>query len=384
MKAGANTFYRNKTRASLSAAQIAELKCNIEGFLRGEISISERSELSGVLTYLNAYVPSDDFGRDMQSEKHSFSTAEMARAFFLQPEQQKKYLIYRYRFNEYPRRKVHNPFPIVLSLEPVSACNLRCTMCFQIDPRLSKDKKHLGVMKMDLYRELIEEAGRHGLASLVLASRGEPTLHPQLPEMIRLAKAAGILEVKVNTNATKLNEKLSRALLDAAPEILVFSVDAASKEPFERIRVGANFDEVVANIDRFHEIRRNEYPESMTTTRISMLDLGDDTLEAESFWAPRVDEFSIGGVSDLLNVYDGPVLEDATPCTILWERLFIGWDGTVNPCDNDYLFELAFAKIGNGVSIESVWNSEKMKTYRGFHEMGKKSQLHPCGRCHGR
>ena len=39
-----------------------------------------------------------------------------------------QYLIFRYKFKNYPKNKIVTDFPIYLLIEPVSSCNLRCTM----------------------------------------------------------------------------------------------------------------------------------------------------------------------------------------------------------------------------------------------------------------
>ncbi|MEK7783695.1 MAG: hypothetical protein AAB279_07190, partial [Candidatus Binatota bacterium] len=56
------------------------------------------------------------------------------------------------------------------------------------------------------------EAAENDLCSIVLASRGEPTLHKELPEMITYARSKGIIDIKLNTNATRLTPELSRKL----------------------------------------------------------------------------------------------------------------------------------------------------------------------------
>ena len=51
-----------------------------------------------------------------------------------------KYLIYRYKLNIYPEKKIISKFPVYLLVEPTSVCNLRCVMCFQIDETYSKNQ----------------------------------------------------------------------------------------------------------------------------------------------------------------------------------------------------------------------------------------------------
>ena len=47
------------------------------------------------------------------------------------------YLIYRYKFKNYNKNGIIPDFPLYLLVEPTSICNLRCSMCFQIDKTFS-------------------------------------------------------------------------------------------------------------------------------------------------------------------------------------------------------------------------------------------------------
>jgi MoaA/NifB/PqqE/SkfB family radical SAM enzyme len=94
---------------------------------------------------------------------------------------------------------------------------------------------------------------------------GEPTTNPRLPDMIRVAKAAGC-EVGFSTNGTLLDPRLSETLVAYALNWISFSVDAASAETYERIRQGAEFDSMVRNVLALRDIkaaRRSKLPRLM-------------------------------------------------------------------------------------------------------------------------
>ena len=351
----------------------------------GEVDSTRRAELEGVVGYLEEVGSHYSEGRDLGVDKRSFSTTELGVAQRMDDSDLLRYLVYRYRFNHYPRAQQLLDFPLLLAIEPTSICNLRCIMCFQDDPRLSRNRELLGRMDFDLYRRIVDEGAKHGLAAIVLASRGEPMLHDRIFDMIRYAKGAGILDVKMNTNATRLTPERSRELLASGLDTLVFSVDAATKEDFERIRVRANFDKVVENIDTFNEIRAAEFSDAPLRTRISMvvIDERQDVQRAEDFWASRVDEFAVRSAIPRVGIYEQPPIPATRPCSLLWERLYVWWDGTVNPCDEDYLSRLAIGNVADGDTVASVWKGSAMTRYRRAHAAREKGCLTPCDRCPG-
>ena len=134
-----------------------------------------------------------------------------------------KYLIHRHKFNFYEDSHVLPDFPLYLILEPVSACNLRCPFCHQIDEKFTSNKQMMGMMKLELFKKIIDEAVNSGTEAITLTCRGEPTLHPQLGDMLEYCSGK-FIEFKMNTNATKLNEKLIHQILKSGMTDLVFSV----------------------------------------------------------------------------------------------------------------------------------------------------------------
>jgi organic radical activating enzyme len=367
---------------------IADLRDYLKTYI-AESGIEISNDLAGVINYLDDTNIHSSEGRNSSFYKKSFSITEIEKASGLPKYLKVKYLLYRYKYNHYPRNGLLTDYPILLAIEPTSICNLRCTMCFQADSTFTRDKTKMGLMDFEMYKYIIDDGINNDLCAIVLASRGEPTLHKRFPEMIKYAKQKDILDIKINTNATKLTKSLSRKILHAfdgghGVQTIVFSVDSSNKKEFEKIRVGANFDNVVENIDNFNIIRKKEFPDSIVRTRISMVIIGDkqDVEDARIFWSTKVDEFAVSHAIDRLNIYDLELSNLNRPCTQLFERLYIWFDGATNPCDSDYKSKLTPGSIKDH-SIKSIWNGTIMTEYRKKHLRGDKNSLNPCDKCVG-
>lgn len=291
------------------------------------------------------------------------------------------YLIYRYKFRTWPRKRILSEFPIHLLIEPTSICNIRCVMCFQVDKSFAQ-KEYMGRMPLDLFNKVIDEASSNSCRAITLASRGEPTLNKDLPLMLELIGKKNFLDVKLNTNATKLTEDICRAILTSGVNELVYSVDAGTKETYESIRVGGKFDNVVQNIDLFNEIRKSEFPNSKTVTRISGVKVNDsqDINQMVEFWSARVDEVTIKPAIPRWDSYNNELTYRLEPCEFLWERLYVWYDGKINPCDFDYK---SFLSVGNveDTSIKDAWLGKGYEKLREAHSSSKRSKVTPCDRC---
>jgi len=292
-----------------------------------------------------------------------------------------EYLTFRYKFNNFPIKRIVSDFPLYVLIEPVSACNLRCIMCFQIDETFSGNKNFMGKMNISLFKKIIDECETGGTKAITLASRGEPTLHPQLGEMLEYC-AGKFLELKLNTNATKLTEKISHQILKSEVTDLVYSIDSYTKKEYESIRVQGVFEDVLNNIKRFKEIKK-QYPDSKCATRISgvKVDPKQNPQKFKDFWQQYVDHVVMVEMEPKWDTYNNPVeLAGKNPCQILWERMYVWYDGICNPCDADYKSALSVGSVNNS-TIKEIWNSPKYKEIREFHSNGKRSMCFPCDRC---
>ena len=293
-----------------------------------------------------------------------------------------KYLIYRYKFKVYPKRKIVTDFPQYILIEPTSVCNLRCIMCFQVDRSFSSNKKYLGYMNLDLFRNIIDQAKNNDCNAITLASRGEPTLHKNFDQISKILHDSYLLDCKLNTNATMLNEKKINEILSANFSEVIFSVDAGTKETYEKIRYKGKFDKVVNNIKLFNSIRDRNFKNSNTVTRIAGVKILDeqDLEQMEGFWSNLVDEVSIKSASERWDSYNNKVNSIKDPCMNLWTRMYVWYDGTVNPCDFDYKSFLAVGNANENL-LKDIWKNQKYNKLRENHLNNLRGKHNPCDRC---
>ena len=292
-----------------------------------------------------------------------------------------RYLWYRYRYEIYPQRKIVDEFPPCLQVEPASSCNYRCTFCYQTDRTFTtRTSGQMGMMSLDLFKQVVDEAAGR-CEAVALASRGEPLLCPDLEGMLAYVRGK-FLALKINTNASLLEERLCHAILQADVNTVVFSVDAASEPAYSRLRVGGSLDRVRANMERFHEIRATQYPRCRTITRVSGVKVpGTPGIEEMArCWGDIADQVAFVTYNPWENTYERPINDLATPCSDLWRRMFVWWDGTVNPCDVDYKSTLAVGNVREQ-SLGELWRSARYEALRGQHLAQQRSQCSPCNCC---
>jgi len=292
------------------------------------------------------------------------------------------YLIFRYKFINFPKNRIASEFPNHLVIEPVSACNIRCVMCFQIDETFSKNQDYMGMMDIELFKKIIDNAYEIGIKAVTLTGRGEPTLHPKIGEMLKYCSGK-FFELKMNTNATKLNEKLIHEILTCDMTDLVFSVDSYQKSKYESIRVGGIFEDVFNNIKKFSEIKKSEYPKSNCATRISgvKVEKNLDVGKFKEFWKPYVDHVVLVDYDQKWDTYNNSKNDAGKgPCDYLWGEMNVWYDGLCNPCDVDYKSQLNVGSLLKN-TISEVWKGKEYQKFRELHLSNSRNKCSPCDRC---
>ena len=292
-----------------------------------------------------------------------------------------RYLVYRYKYNLYPILKKFDDYPPCVQIEPVSICNFRCVFCFQADKTFTDKKSgYMGYMDLDLFKSVIDEL-EGNVESITLASRGEPTLHKQLGEMLEYMNGK-FLAVKINSNASLFTDKMIHTILSNDVQTMAFSIDAADKELYEKLRVNGKFEKTLKNVERFNEIREKDYPTSRLVTRISGVKVNevqnvDDMVE---MWSSYSDLVAFTNYIPWESSYENKLSGVEEPCTELWRRMFVWWDGIVNPCDYDYKSTLSKWNVKNK-TVSEIWKSSQYNELRQKHLDNKRNEIEPCKRC---
>jgi pyruvate-formate lyase-activating enzyme len=142
------------------------------------------------------------------------------------------------------------------NVEVVGSCNLRCPSCPVGNMAGALRERPRGLMDPALFEEIVrkivrESPGRETKVSLY--DWGEPTLHPDLPDMIRLLRAHGLRSrVSSNLNLDKHLEEVVRA----DPDEFHVSLSGAFQDSYGRTHAGGDVETVRANLRQLARWKR--------------------------------------------------------------------------------------------------------------------------------
>jgi radical SAM protein with 4Fe4S-binding SPASM domain len=247
---------------------------------------------------------------------------------------------------------------------------------------MRREKK---TMSDELFERIAGQAAEYGIEWVNLQFYGEPLLDEKIFDRIcRLKKDK--IKVKFNTNASRLTNENARKLLDTGIDQVNISFDSTTKEKYNRIRVGLDYDAVVANIENFLEMKKNT-PTQTLMTFVSMKQNENEVKEFKRKWKGKSDKVLIGFARNWAGQLEVQVSEkdkylcaDKNICRALWSDMVIMQDGKVALCCSDYDGLVCMGDL-NYQTFGEVWNGESFVTYRRYHRIGKRRKLKLCRQC---
>ena len=245
--------------------------------------------------------------------------------------------------------------PNSLDIELTNRCNLNCPKC----PRGSMGRPE-GDMSVDLFKNIIDSSFPYIYFSW-LHLFGEPLLNSNVLEMIQYASRKGVA-CGISTNATTLDEKLSKELCRSGLDTIIFSIDATTKKTYKRIRPGGSFNRVIKNTENFLNLPERK---NIKHTIIQMIQMNGNQNEVDGFikkWKGSDRSVHIKQETSWAGYFKNKSQLNSIkhfPCSKLWERLTVDWQGDVSICCRDYKMQ---TKLGNITTqpFTKIWNSKQM------------------------
>lgn len=225
-------------------------------------------------------------------------------------------------------------------------------------------------MSMETYLQVIKrvlELGDLSQVSTSITGRGEPTLHPQIVDFVKILSENGI-KPAITSNGSRLTPTLSQQLLDAGLKKMVFSVSDIN-ENYQEI-YGLDFPVVLEKIENFIQMAKGKCHIQITVVRHRWnKETVDKTIE---FWNKKnVDHVMVtreenrAGLMESIFEFEDKqhhrenaiqLLNDkglSSICSSPFFTVFFGWEGQYNLCCQDWQKTVKLASIFD-YSIEEI------------------------------
>ena len=238
------------------------------------------------------------------------------------------------------------------SVEINDTCNINCPMC-----QTSLAKRSKGLMDVHLFETIVRKLKASGLNIANVHTIGDPLANRRLAEYLDVLRKYGMFLNVLSSNCLLLTAQID-TLFQYRDVIhsLRPSIDAASKDSYERIRLGGDWNRLQANLVTFAEKnRRSSRPFPVYVNNV----ISKDNFHEIAFipymfsFLTTPARFSFAFINSLSpsNEYftTQSYLEDYyclnAPCSQLWGQAVILKDGRISTCCRDYHGDLVFGNI---------------------------------------
>ena len=273
-------------------------------------------------------------------------------------------------------------FPISLTIEPTTACNLGCPEC---PSGLKQFSRPEGNLKNPLYESIINQVQKH-VFYLNFYFQGEPFINPNFLDMVAYANSKKIYTA-TSTNAHFLTDEMAKKTILSGLDRLIISIDGITQEVYENYRIHGKLDKVLEGtkhilkwkkelqsntpyvIFQFLVVQPNEH--QIEEAKLLANELGVDEIR---FKTAQVYNYENGNplipenekYSRYKKLPNGKFIlknKMLNECWRMWSSCVITWDGKVVPCcfDKDAQHQLGDVSISN---FKELWKSNTYQSFR--------------------
>jgi radical SAM protein with 4Fe4S-binding SPASM domain len=288
-----------------------------------------------------------------------------------------------YYVSKWTKKPIQWGYPVSISFEPTTSCNLRCPEC---PSGLRAFTRPTGMLKNDFFKQTIDQLYKD-LFYLVFYFQGEPYLNPDFLEMVKYATTKKIYTA-TSTNAHYLTDENARKTVESGLDRLIISVDGTTQDVYQQYRVGGKLEKVIKGAEnivkwkkelnskkpfvifQFLVVKPNEHQIEDVKALAEKIGVDDVWLKTAQVYdyendphqlIPTVEKYSRYKKNKEGEVQFKNKLENH--CWRLWHATVISWDGLVVPCcfDKDATHKLGSLK---DKSFKEVWQSDEYVKFR--------------------
>jgi radical SAM protein with 4Fe4S-binding SPASM domain len=297
------------------------------------------------------------------------------------------------------KKAVQWGYPVSISFEPTTSCNLRCPEC---PSGLRQFTRPTGMLQKDFFTTTINEIHKE-LLYLIFYFQGEPYLNPDFLDMVKYASSKNIYTA-TSTNAHYLNDANAKRTIESGLDRLIISIDGTTQDVYEQYRIGGKLEKVIEgaknivkwkkelnsktpfvffqflvvkpNQHQIEDIKKLAKEVGIDEVRFKTAQVYDFETDPNRL-IPTIDKYS--RYTKKSNGTYQPKNKLANRCWKLQHSNVITWDGLVVPCcfDKDAMHQLGNLKTQ---SFKEIWHNINYQQFRTELMHGRKN-IDICANC---
>lgn len=297
------------------------------------------------------------------------------------------------------QRPIQWGYPISISFEPTTSCNLRCPEC---PSGLRAFTRPTGMLEKDFFRQTIDDIYKD-ILYLIFYFQGEPFLNREFLTMVKYASDKG-LYTATSTNAHYLTDELAKKTVESGLDRLIISIDGTTQDTYKQYRIGGNITKVIEGAKniikwkkelksktpfvffQFLVVKHNEHQIDEIKKLAKEIGIDQVRFKTAQVYDYENDPNNLIPVNEKYSRYkkdkEGNYKAKnklSNHCWKLQHANVITWDGLVVPCcfDKDASHRLGNLKMQ---SFKQIWHNDNYKQFR-KELMTSRKNIDICANC---
>ena len=303
-----------------------------------------------------------------------------------------------YRISTIIKKPIHWGYPIAISIEPTTACNLKCPEC---PSGLRQFTRPTGNLKPKINENILKSLGKH-LQYINYYFQGEPFINPNFLDFVAEARQKNIY-VLTSTNAHFISENVAENIVKSNLSEIIISIDGTTQKTYENYRIEGDLNKVkdgLIHIKKAKEALNSKLP--MVTIQFLVTQYNEHQIPEIEKW---VNEYGADQLNlKTIQVYNYEKGNHLIPknekysrykkekngnyrlknkmsnyCWRMWSTCVFTWDGVIVPCCFDKDAKYKMGDISK-TEFKQIWKSG---IYSDFRQkiLKNRSQIDICKNC---
>jgi len=274
-------------------------------------------------------------------------------------------------------------FPLSFSIEPTTACNLRCPEC---PSGLRSFSRATGNLQPETFRKALDLLSPHAFA-VTLYFQGEPFINKHFFDLVKMAVSSKLYTI-TSTNGHFLDDDNCEKIIQSGLDRIIISVDGLTQETYQKYRIEGRLNKVIEGMKRLSSLKQKQASNKpqivaqfiafkhneheLKNVHAFLLSHGADRIQVKT-----AQVYNEQNAENLLP--DDPSLSryelDAqgklkirnkllNQCWRMWSSCVITWDGNVVPCCFDKDASHKVGNINEVTDFKEIMHSEAYTQFR--------------------
>ena len=248
-------------------------------------------------------------------------------------------------------------FPVqCVQIEITTYCNLKCRGCYHNINDYPGKNKHMPVEDFKTYIDQIPRAD-----DLKIYGVGEPTLHPDIVEIVEYAKKSGRFNsIVISTNCLACEPSLFEELFKKGLTRIIISIDSMIQEEADELRCGTDIEKLTENIKYLFKNHQNQIGFATVVSKVNLPTIEKTVRILDGLGAKKISIIVFSNMGDLEHLMLSPdektdllrrmkkiktknadviagryLTPQDKPCNIILTKAVISINGYLVPCCTD-------------------------------------------------